>query len=44
MPLPLGIAERWPTGALCWGLSQELRARYAQSLLGGVWALFSRLR
>jgi len=44
MPLPLGIAETWAYRRFVLGsVSQELRARYAQSLLGGVWALLQPL-
>ena len=44
MSLPLGIAETWAYRRFILGsVAQELRARYAGSLLGGVWALIQPL-
>ena len=44
MQLPLGIAETWAYRQFILGsVFQELRARYAESLLGGVWALVQPL-
>lgn len=44
MMLPLGMAETWAYRRFIVGsVAQELRARYAGSLLGGVWALVQPL-
>lgn len=44
MPLPLGIAETWAYRRFVIGsVFQEFRTRYAQSLLGSVWALLEPL-